>query len=293
MPKKLDPKKPVKVHIDSEFNDLNPSLSTEELAGLTRDVVECGGPRDPILVWFDGSRYLVVDGMNRVRICRDQQPQLPFKTKEIKFYDRAHAKAWIIRNQRNRRNLNPSQLAMQAAKLTRIEHEITGIPEPGSQEQTAGTPTEEAAAEFGVSPRAVQMATKVLDTGTPELVEAVERGDVRVSAAAAVAELPKARQDAIVSKGPEEIKRQASKRRERQEKAREHESNGKEKPKTVPQLFTECDSLFGKVIRMVDQIGRETGNKQARDEVADALNMAYKDFNNWRTKAKKEAKAAK
>ena len=44
------------------------------------------------------------------------------------------------------------------------------------------------------------------------------------------------------------------------------------------------------MIRLVDQIGRETGDKAARDEVADALDMAYKDFAKWRQRAKKNAK---
>jgi len=51
------------------------------------------------------------------------------------------------------------------------------------------------------------------------------------------------------------------------------------------------DDLFGKLIRAVDEFKGLTGDQHSYDEVHDALNMAFRDFEAWRGKAKKAAKA--
>jgi N6-adenosine-specific RNA methylase IME4 len=51
----------------------------------------------------------------------------------------------------------------------------------------------------------VAFASDVLDHGAPELIEAVERGEVAVSTAADIAKKPKAEQRVIVARGPTEI----------------------------------------------------------------------------------------
>lgn len=60
--------------------------------------------------------------------------------------------------------------------------------------QTCAPSQEEAADLVNVSRRSVQSARKVLDHGVPELVAAVERGDIAVSVAGDLAGLPAAEQ---------------------------------------------------------------------------------------------------
>lgn len=75
---------------------------------------------------------------------------------------------------------------MVAAKLATLAH--------GQKKADApiGASTQADAAELlNVSRRAVQRAAVVQDEGAPELIAAVERGDVAVSAAAQVAALPR------------------------------------------------------------------------------------------------------
>ena len=94
----------------------------------------------------------------------------------------------------HRRHLDESQRAMVAAK-------IATLPKGANQHVQICTPSREKAAELlNVSTRTVASARKVLDEGAPELVAAVERGAVSVSAAADVAELPKPAQAEIVAR---------------------------------------------------------------------------------------------
>ena len=60
------------------------------------------------------------------------------------------------------------------------DHNQATEPRPTRHEREARS---EAADMLGVSPRAVQSAKKVIEHGTPGLVDAVERGEVAVSAA--------------------------------------------------------------------------------------------------------------
>lgn len=55
-----------------------------------------------------------------------------------------------------------------------------------------------------------RQAEKVVDQGTPELVEAMDSGDVSISAAATVSELPPEEQRETVAKGPKAVKEKAA-----------------------------------------------------------------------------------
>lgn len=99
----------------------------------------------------------------------------------------------------------------------KTEEEIPEI----SPEIPSGEETREIAAEkagFGSS-FTLRQAEKVVEQGVPELVEAVDRGEVSISAAAEVAESPPEEQREIVARGEREIieaaKRLAADRRER------------------------------------------------------------------------------
>jgi hypothetical protein len=63
----------------------------------------------------------------------------------------------------------------------------------------------EAAKLMNVSRRSVQYAGRVLRKGIPELIEQVGRGNLAVSTASLIAELPKQQQAKIVAKGKKEI----------------------------------------------------------------------------------------
>lgn len=89
------------IKIDLEFQKLIPPLAPEELAQLEENILQ-DGCRDPLVVW-DG---ILIDGHNRFEIC--ERKAVPFKTVEIEFKTKAHARIWMRENQRGRRNLSPA-----------------------------------------------------------------------------------------------------------------------------------------------------------------------------------------
>lgn len=101
----------------------------------------------------------------------------------------------------HRRHLNESQRAMVAAK-------VATLPRGTNQHASIEAPSQSKAAELlNVSRSAVQRAAVVRDDGAPELVEAVQRGLVSVSATADVATLAPAEQREVVARGEREIRR--------------------------------------------------------------------------------------
>jgi hypothetical protein len=96
----------------------------------------------------------------------------------------------------HRRHLDESQRAMVAAKIANMRQGArTDISPIGEKSQA------EAAELLNVGKRSVERAREVLDEGIPELAEAVDRGDVSVSAAAEVARLSEHEQQEIVDAG--------------------------------------------------------------------------------------------
>ena len=94
---------------------------------------------------------------------------------------------------------------------------------PEATPQGAPVTQPEAASLLNVSERSVRAAVNVRDHGTPALIEKVQRGEVSVSAADAVARLPEAEQRQIVAKGGREILQAASRIRAERSQAGKRE----------------------------------------------------------------------
>ena len=93
--------------------------------------------------------------------------------------------AFVVSLNLHRRHLDESQRAMVAGKLATLRD---GQRAARAASIDAPSVTQTQAAELlNVSRKSVQRAREVLDHGTPELVAAVERGEVSVSAAAVAA----------------------------------------------------------------------------------------------------------
>lgn len=101
--------------INEAFKNLIPPLSDEETAELQESLLQYGC-RDAIVIWND----TIIDGHNRYRICTEQG--LPFKVEDMTFdFDNENeVKAWIIRNQFARRNIDKYQRAQLALQLKAI-----------------------------------------------------------------------------------------------------------------------------------------------------------------------------
>lgn len=183
------------------ISEIFPLLEDGELVGLANDI-ESNGLREAIWLHQDGR---ILDGRNRYRAC-----ELIGVTAHYRTYRGDDPVGFVVSLNLHRRHLTESQRSMVAAKIANLEHgdnqhsgdanlHLLGEPE------VVPVTTAQAAGMLNVSERSVAAARKVRDEGTPELVKAVESGNVSVSAAADVATLPKPEQAQIVARGEREI----------------------------------------------------------------------------------------
>ncbi|HTI78949.1 MAG TPA: MT-A70 family methyltransferase [Acetobacteraceae bacterium] len=148
--------------------------------------IRINGQREAIVL-HEG---MVLDGRNRQRVCRELG--LEPKTKAFKGKDPL---AYVISANLHRRHLDESQRCMVAAQVATL----AGKGRPAKNAPIGAITQDDAASMLNVSRRGVQRAKIVRDKGSPELIEAVEQGDIAVSLAAKITELPPAKQRDVVA----------------------------------------------------------------------------------------------
>jgi len=200
-------------------------IDGEEYEEVKRDIQENG---QRVAAWtFQGE---LIEGRTRQKICKELGRQL--LVQEWAGGDSVFA--FVASLNVYRRHLKTSQRAMVAAKLKekfeeeskrRMHHGRAADPVENSPQ---GTARDQAAKVLKVSGRIVQDADTVRKRGVKELNEAVERGQIAVSAAAEIAELPPAKQQQLIAKGPKKLKRAATKLR----KAKKQTAAGKKPART-------------------------------------------------------------
>lgn len=182
-----------------------PLIEGQAFADLVEDV-RANGVREPIWMY----QHQILDGRNRYRAANEAGIKC-----ELRTYEGDDAVGFVVSLNLHRRHLTESQRAMVAAKLANMSlGDNKGAHRP--PEGSANLPTHtgqvsqaDAAKMLNVSTRSVTAASKVNDEGAAELVQAVERGEVSVSAAAAVASMPHDQQAAIAQGGKKAIQRAA------------------------------------------------------------------------------------
>ncbi|MHB8102210.1 MAG: ParB N-terminal domain-containing protein [Methanosarcina sp.] len=91
----------MELHIDTEYEELIPPLTSEEFKGLEDNILENGfNPAFPIVTWNN----TIVDGHNRYNVCNKHG--IEFTTIAQEFSSRSAVLIWIIDNQLARRNIN-------------------------------------------------------------------------------------------------------------------------------------------------------------------------------------------
>jgi ParB-like chromosome segregation protein Spo0J len=172
--------------------NLFPLLEGAEFADLVADI-KANGLHEPITLYQDE----ILDGRNRYRACIDAKREPYFKT-----YEGADLVSFVISANLSRRHLSESQRAMIAAKLATLR-------DGQRADLVEGVPIGRASEMLNVGERSVARARKAIDHGVPELVHAVERGTLSVSAAADIASQSVDEQRDIVARGEREILRAA------------------------------------------------------------------------------------
>jgi N6-adenosine-specific RNA methylase IME4/ParB-like chromosome segregation protein Spo0J len=164
-----------------------PLLDGAELDALAEDI-RAHGQRNPVIVI--GTK--VLDGRNRLLACARLGIEARFKQ-----YVGDDPVAFVLSENLHRRHLNESQRAMVAAKIATLGHggDRRSIKSPIGDLKQA-----DAAATLNVGKRSVERAKDVIEKAAPEVVAAVERGELAVSAAAELTKLPEEKQRAVLAR---------------------------------------------------------------------------------------------
>lgn len=174
-----------------EFHELAnvfPLISESEIEALAADI-QTNGLHHSITL-YQGK---ILDGRNRFLACELAEVK-PSYTE----YTGNDPIAFVISENISRRHLDESQRAMCAARFANLRHGQRADYADRSIDLSAVTQPQ-AAEMLNVSVPSVKRATQVINHGIPDLISAVDRGKMAVSAAAQVARLPAETQVDIVS----------------------------------------------------------------------------------------------
>jgi N6-adenosine-specific RNA methylase IME4/ParB-like chromosome segregation protein Spo0J len=167
--------------------DLLPAMSELEYAEL-RESIRANGLRQPITLHPDGS---ILDGRHRAKACAElgiPVAAVPFEGED------SDCLAFVLDLNLKRRHLDESQRAMIAADLANL-----GEGRPGKTASIEAVSQARAAGLLNVSRTSTQRAVLVRDSAIPEISAAVRLGQMPVSVAARVAQLPAPRQQQIAA----------------------------------------------------------------------------------------------
>jgi ParB-like chromosome segregation protein Spo0J len=187
-----------------EAANIFPLMDENELRTLAEDI-GLRGQLVPIEL-YDG---MIIDGRNRWAAC--QFAGIEPLTVEVNPKDPV---AYVLSLNLHRRHLDETQRAMVGGRAKGVYERQAkerlntkgGHSGRANCPEATGRSRDKAGEAAGVSGKSVERAAKVLASGSKELIAACDRGEVAVSAAAKIAELPKARQNEIISKAKDEGK---------------------------------------------------------------------------------------
>jgi hypothetical protein len=164
--------------------NLFPLVKGDEFAALVEDI-RANGLREPVVLFQEQ----ILDGRNRYRACEAAAVACRFE-----HYTGDDPIGYVISLNLRRRHLDESQRAMVAAKLATLRR-------GDNQHSPIGETSQAKAAELlNVGKRSVERAAIVRETGSPELVRAVEQGVVSVTAAADVASMSREAQRELLAR---------------------------------------------------------------------------------------------
>jgi len=218
-----------------------PMMPEAAIAELAADIKK-HGQQQP--VWLHEGQIL--DGRNRLRACA-----LAGISPDVREWEGDDPVRWVLSLNFHRRHLSESQKAVVGARAERLiaerEARARAAERPPVEEEAPEDATVEAdatddeasdaplpplrAADFkkarqsaaalvNVSERAIARGRQLLDKAVPELVDAVERGDVAMSVAETVAALEPERQSALVGEGDEAVVAEAKRIKQERRAAR-------------------------------------------------------------------------
>ena len=241
--------------------DLFPMIEGKAWEDFKQDIRTNGFQQDITLY-----RGQILDGRNRYKAAIELKMLDDLGVCEFDEDSDIDPYQWVISRNLHRRHLTESQRASVAAKLVNVklgenQHTLEGL------QICRPTTVDQAAQMLQVSPRSVHNAKAVLEHGSPELIAAVERGEVAVSRAATVAKtIPKEKQI-------DEAKKKPKKKEDKQKKKTEEKAG---KPKSVAVQKQERDADW--VRDFVHSMSRISRLKLLLKEITDSERQILKDW---------------
>jgi N6-adenosine-specific RNA methylase IME4 len=179
---------------DRQYHPLSgiiPLLGGEDFTAFVANIRD-NGLLEPIVLHPDGS---ILDGRNRYHACIEAGVEPRFRTFGDRASDGDDPRAFVISLNIMRRHLSESQRAMIAARLANLDKG-----RPSKTPAIAGVSQGEAAELCNVSVDSIGRAKKVLNSAIPEIVAAVDSGQVTVNTAASLAQQPVPMQTSVMEK---------------------------------------------------------------------------------------------
>ena len=173
------------IRVDKEFESLIPPLSEDEFKQLEENCVK-EGIRDALVVWkVPNGDQILIDGHNRWKISA-KHGGIPFQIKEMKFDLREDAKAWIIRNQIGRRNIDKwvkfdlQKLLEPIEKAEAKKRMSDGAKGTPMLAEAKGETRDKMAKQIGVSHGTYQKMKAIDDSSDEKVKQAVRSGEMSI-----------------------------------------------------------------------------------------------------------------
>jgi ParB-like chromosome segregation protein Spo0J len=183
--------------------DAFPLLTGPDFDGLVDDIKR-NGLLEAIVQDLDER---ILDGRNRLRACEAAGVEPRFVV-----YNGDDPISFVVSKNFRRRHMNESQRAMVAAKLATLPRGRRA-----KSDTSAGLTRAGAAELMNVGEGTVAAARTVLEHAVPEVVSAVERGEMSVTAAAELAKHPASKQRELAAIGePKTVRAAAVRERQAQ-----------------------------------------------------------------------------
>ena len=248
------------ITINEELRSFIDPLTHNEYAALERSLL-AEGCRDALVLWGE----VLIDGHNRYEICNKHK--IEFRTvQNTSFASLDDVMLWMIDNHLARRSVSDYQrgvLALRkkdivAARVAQRAEAPEVAPQDGYNppESPPWNTREDVAKAARVSSNTISQIERIQKAATPQLVEAVRAGTISINAAANVASLPEAVQNAAVAGGRKELQQAARQVREQKAGA---------KPPKEPAADTEAD-LRAQVAALREKVDALTAENIALKE---------------------------
>lgn len=191
--------------------EIFPMMPPDQLQQLADDIQE-NGQREPCVYW----KGFLLDGRNRLAACKLAGVE-PDTCEFDDDYEMDPVK-YVLSTNLHRRHLDTSQRGMVGARAKSVYSQMAKERQKagGGDKKSAKAKSlpanlpeakkadsrDEAAAAVNVSGKTIDFSATVLDKGSPELIAAVDSGEVSVSRAAKIAETVKPARQLEVAKQP-------------------------------------------------------------------------------------------